>query len=93
MGISRWDAWLADLDPVIGSEQGKTRSVLVISESTLKQETPLGSGRRSTLPVLSIGDPAGVQGEDRGVPVLLIGDTLGAEYRRRTTGVYNVSTD
>lgn len=29
--ISKWEIWLANLDPVIGSEQGKTRPVLIIS--------------------------------------------------------------
>lgn len=27
---SRWEIWLTNLDPVIGSEQGKTRPVLII---------------------------------------------------------------
>jgi mRNA interferase MazF len=30
--ILQWSIYLANLDPVIGSEQGKTRPVLVISE-------------------------------------------------------------
>ncbi|MDQ6609754.1 MAG: type II toxin-antitoxin system PemK/MazF family toxin [Bacteroidota bacterium] len=29
----KWEIWLADLDPVIGSEQGKTRPVLIVSEN------------------------------------------------------------
>ena len=32
MSIKRWGIYRANLDPVIGSEQGKTRPVLVISE-------------------------------------------------------------
>jgi mRNA interferase MazF len=32
MTIKRWSVYRADLDPVVGSEQGKTRPVLVISE-------------------------------------------------------------
>lgn len=28
----RWNIYLVNLDPVIGSEQGKTRPVLVISD-------------------------------------------------------------
>ena len=32
MSIRRWEIYRAALDPVIGSEQGKTRPVLVISE-------------------------------------------------------------
>jgi mRNA interferase MazF len=28
----RWNIFLANLDPVVGSEQGKTRPVLVISD-------------------------------------------------------------
>ena len=33
MTVSKWEIWLADLEPVIGSEQGKTRPVVVISEN------------------------------------------------------------
>ncbi len=33
----RWHIFLANLDPVIGSEQGKTRPVLVISEEEINQ--------------------------------------------------------
>src|SRR5205809_126550 len=29
---SRWSIYLANLDPVVGSEQGKTRPVLIISD-------------------------------------------------------------
>jgi len=35
MTVERWSVWLAGLDTVTGSEQGKTRPVLVISESNL----------------------------------------------------------
>ncbi len=37
----RWHIFLADLDPVIGSEQGKTRPVLVISEEEINQLLPV----------------------------------------------------
>lgn len=33
----RWGIFLANLDPVIGSEQGHTRPVLVISEEEINQ--------------------------------------------------------
>jgi mRNA interferase MazF len=33
MSIERWSVWLADLSPVVGSEQGMTRPVLVISRT------------------------------------------------------------
>ncbi len=33
----RWNVFLANLDPVIGSEQGKTRPVLIISEEEINQ--------------------------------------------------------
>jgi mRNA interferase MazF len=33
MSTPRWSVWLAGLDPVVGSEQGKTRPVLIISET------------------------------------------------------------
>lgn len=35
MSVTRWSIWLAGLDPVVGSEQGKTRPVLVISDTRL----------------------------------------------------------
>ena len=41
MNISRWEIWLANLDPVVGSEQGKTRPVLVISATALNQLLPV----------------------------------------------------
>src|SRR5436853_4988488 len=41
MTPERWSVWLANLDPVIGSEQGKTRPVLVISDTQLNQILPV----------------------------------------------------
>lgn len=35
MRVERWSIWQADLDPVIGSEQGRVRPVLVISETMI----------------------------------------------------------
>ncbi|MBK9984719.1 MAG: type II toxin-antitoxin system PemK/MazF family toxin [Saprospiraceae bacterium] len=35
MSIQRWSIYRADLDPVIGSEQGKSRPVLIISEDEI----------------------------------------------------------
>lgn len=32
MNYQRWQIWLANLDPVVGSEQGKTRPVIIISD-------------------------------------------------------------
>jgi mRNA interferase MazF len=37
----RWRIFLANLDPVIGSEQGKTRPVLVISDEQINQILPV----------------------------------------------------
>jgi len=37
----RWHIFLANLDPVIGSEQGKTRPVLIISEEEINQIMPI----------------------------------------------------
>jgi mRNA interferase MazF len=37
----RWRIFLANLDPVIGSEQGKTRPVLVISDEEINQILPV----------------------------------------------------
>ncbi len=33
--IRKWHIYLANLDPVVGSEQGKSRSVLVVSEDDI----------------------------------------------------------
>ena len=37
MTIERWEIWLANLEPVVGSEQGRTRPVLILSSSVLNQ--------------------------------------------------------
>jgi mRNA interferase MazF len=37
----RWNIFLANLDPVIGSEQGKIRPVLVISNEDINQILPV----------------------------------------------------
>jgi mRNA interferase MazF len=37
----QWHIFLANLEPVIGSEQGRTRPVLVISEEEIKQILPV----------------------------------------------------
>lgn len=37
MNYNKWSIFRANLDPVIGSEQGKSRPVLVISESDINQ--------------------------------------------------------
>ena len=41
MTFSRWSVWLANLDPVVGSEQGRTRPVLVISNTPLNGILPV----------------------------------------------------
>jgi mRNA interferase MazF len=41
VSVERWSVWQANLDPVVGSEQGKTRPVLVISETTLNDILPV----------------------------------------------------
>ena len=41
MKIERWSVWLANLDPIVGSEQGKTRPVLILSQSALNQNLPV----------------------------------------------------
>ena len=35
MKFKKWTVWLANLDPVIGSEQGKTRPVVIVSENQI----------------------------------------------------------
>lgn len=37
MNINRWTIYRADLDPVVGSEQGKSRPVLIISENEINE--------------------------------------------------------
>jgi mRNA interferase MazF len=41
MTVERWEIWLASLEPVVGSEQGKTRPVLVLSSTALNQILPV----------------------------------------------------
>ncbi|KHE93967.1 MAG: type II toxin-antitoxin system PemK/MazF family toxin [Candidatus Scalindua rubra] len=41
MTFFKWDVYLANLDPAIGSEQGKTRPVLIISEDQINQIMPV----------------------------------------------------
>lgn len=41
MSFERWSIWLANLEPVIGSEQGKTRPVLIISRSKANNLLPV----------------------------------------------------
>ena len=41
MKVARWEIWLANLDPIIGSEQGKTRPVLIISATALNNILPV----------------------------------------------------
>src|SRR5438552_12274837 len=41
MIYERWGVWLANLDPVVGSEQGRTRPVLVLSDPGLNQILPV----------------------------------------------------
>ena len=41
MTATRWSIWLAGLDPVVGSEQGKTRPVLIISETSINNVLPV----------------------------------------------------
>ncbi len=41
MRVYRWNIFLADLDPVIGSEQGKTRPVMVISDDEINGILPV----------------------------------------------------
>ena len=41
MRFARWSIWLASLDPVIGSEQGRTRPIVVVSDSYLNDILPV----------------------------------------------------
>ncbi len=37
MKHQKWSIWRANLDPVIGSEQGKSRPVIIISENDINE--------------------------------------------------------
>ena len=37
MKLKKWNIWRANLDPVVGSEQGKSRPVLIISEDDINE--------------------------------------------------------
>ena len=37
----RWQVFLANLDPIVGSEQGKTRPVLVVSDEAMNEILPV----------------------------------------------------
>jgi len=41
MNVSRWSVWLANLDRVVGSEQGRTRPVVIISNGSLNEILPV----------------------------------------------------
>lgn len=41
MNCSQWSVWLANLDPVVGSEQGRTRPIVVVSLSSLNNVLPV----------------------------------------------------
>lgn len=41
MSVVQWSIWLVNLDPVVGSEQGRTRPVLVVSETSLNEILPV----------------------------------------------------
>jgi mRNA interferase MazF len=41
MTPERWSLWLANLDPVVGSEKGRTRPVLVLSDTRLNHILPV----------------------------------------------------
>lgn len=41
MNVSRWSVWRANLDPVVGSEQGRTRPIIVISAGSLNNILPV----------------------------------------------------
>lgn len=37
MTFKKWDIYRASLDPVVGSEQGKSRPVVIVSESPINE--------------------------------------------------------
>jgi mRNA interferase MazF len=73
MTYSRWQIWLAQLDPVVGSEHGKTRPVIIISDDDVNKVLsivnvlPLTSRKAGRMiypnEVLVIGGNFGLQNE------------------------------
>ncbi len=43
MSIGQWSVWQANLDPVVGSEQGKIRPVVIVSKTTLNDILPVAN--------------------------------------------------
>ena len=41
MKVERWEIWFANLEPVLGSEQGRTRPVLVLSSTSINDILPV----------------------------------------------------
>ena len=41
MSVERWSVWRANLDPVVGSEQGLIRPVLIVSQTALNDILPV----------------------------------------------------
>ena len=41
MNVDRWSVWLANLDPITGSEQGGKRPVLVVSDDAMNSLLPV----------------------------------------------------
>jgi mRNA interferase MazF len=41
--VKKWDLWLADLNPVFGTEPGKIRPVLIIQSDALNDEGALST--------------------------------------------------
>jgi len=75
--IKRGDVFLANLDPAIGSEQGKTRPVLIIQNDILNQNAPTAIVASITSKVFTKEYPMNVQlsqgnaGLDKNSTVLL----------------------
>lgn len=83
MSIERWSIWQANLDPVIGSEQGKTRPVIVISETSLNNVLPVVN----VLPITSRKSGRRVYSNEALLPAGTAGltsDSLVLSYQVRT---------
>jgi mRNA interferase MazF len=83
MAEYKWSIFLANLDPVIGSEQGKTRPVLVISEEDINQVLPV----LNVLPITSLKDGRKVYPNEVFLPANFSGlpkDSIALCYQIRT---------
>jgi mRNA interferase MazF len=91
MSIRRWEIYRANLDPVIGSEQGKMRPVLVISENAANDALRVVK----VLPITSRQPGRRIYGNEALLPVGVGGlpnESIVLAYQIRTLDKQRLST-